>query len=72
MQHLTSILPGKAKILLVAFEYDQSQMIGPPFSVDETEVEALFQDNYKIELLFKQDVLDNFPPFQALGLSGLK
>jgi thiopurine S-methyltransferase len=71
-QHLTSILPDKAKILLVTFEYDQSQMNGSPFSVNEAEVNALFQDNYEIELLFKQDVLDNYPSFQALGLNGLK
>jgi thiopurine S-methyltransferase len=71
-QHLKNILPDTAKILLVTFEYAQSKMAGPPFSVNETEVHTLYQDSYAIECLFKQDVLDNYPQFQALGLTDLQ
>jgi len=71
-QHLSSILPNKAKILLVTFEYDQSQMNGPPFSVSEAEVQALYQDSYAIKRLLAQDLLDNYPQFRKLGLSGLE
>jgi thiopurine S-methyltransferase len=70
--HLTSILPGKARILLVSFEYDQSQMNGPPFSVTEAEIQALYQDSYDIELLLAQDILDFYPQFKAQGLNFLE
>jgi thiopurine S-methyltransferase len=72
VQHLKNILPDKAKILLVTFEYDQSQMNGPPFSVNEAEVYAHFQADYEIELLFSRDVLANYLPFQAAGLNSLQ
>lgn len=72
MQHLKNILPDKTKILLVTFEYDQSQMNGPPFSVNETEVNTLFQADDEIELLFNRDVLANYPSFEAAGLNSLQ
>jgi thiopurine S-methyltransferase len=39
------------KYLLVLFEYDQSEMEGPPFSVSSDEVHALYQDQFSIRLL---------------------
>lgn len=71
-KHLISILPCKARILLVVFEYDQSEMQGPPFSVSESEVQTLFQNAYDIELLLGQDVLEFFPQFKTAGLSSLE
>lgn len=35
--------------LLVSFEYDQTQMPGPPFSVSTDEIAALYADQYDIE-----------------------
>ena len=40
--HLQQILPDDTQFLLVTMEYDQSVMAGPPFSVSEQEVHALF------------------------------
>jgi thiopurine S-methyltransferase len=71
-QHLKNILPNTAKILLVTFEYGQAEMTGPPFSVSEAEVHALYGDTYGIELLLKQDVLDIYPHFKTAGLTGLQ
>jgi thiopurine S-methyltransferase len=71
-RHLTSILPGKARILLITFEYDQSQMNGPPFSVNEAEIQTLYQDTYDIELLLTQDALDLYPQFKIQGLNCLE
>jgi thiopurine S-methyltransferase len=71
-RHLKSILPDTAKILLVAFEYDQTKMAGPPFSVSEAEVHRLYQDNYGIDLLLNQDVLDIYPQFKTAGLTNLQ
>jgi thiopurine S-methyltransferase len=39
------------KCLLIVYEYDQSKMEGPPFSIDENEVRKLFGDQFNIELL---------------------
>lgn len=71
VQHLKRILPNKAKMLLVSFEYDQAEMSGPPFSVTETEVHALYQDTYTIECLFQADILEENPQFLARGLTRL-
>jgi len=51
VNHLQGILPLGAKILMVTMEYDQSKMPGPPFSVTEQEVRALFADFSRIETL---------------------
>jgi len=71
-RHLINNLPDTAKILLVTFEYDQAQLNGPPFSVSESEVHALYQDRYEVKRLFVQDVLESYPQFQDMGLSGLQ
>ena len=39
------------KYLLIVYEYDQSQMQGPPFSINEKEIRDLYQDQFKIELI---------------------
>ena len=69
---LTSILPDMAKILLVTFEYEQSAMQGPPFSVSEAEVQALYRESYEINRLCAQDALDNYPQFRSAGLTCLQ
>ncbi len=70
-QHLKNILSEKAKILLIAFEYDQSKMEGPPFAVHEAEIHELYGNSYEIKLLLNQEALDNYPSFRGRGLSRL-
>jgi len=41
-EHLRAILPAGTLIFLVAIDYDQSKIDGPPFSVNEDEVTSLF------------------------------
>lgn len=65
--HLRSLLKAGAKILLVTFDYDQSQMNGPPFAVSDAEVTDLFGDGFDIEHLRARDVLDE--RFRAQGLT---
>jgi thiopurine S-methyltransferase len=48
-QHLRDILPKGTHILLIALEYDQSQMDGPPHRVDATEIQDLFGSWCQIE-----------------------
>jgi len=47
-------------------------MNGPPFSVNEDEIQTLYQDTYDIELLFTQDKLELYPQFKSLGLDSME
>ena len=49
-QHLTTISHGAAQ-LLITFEYDQSLMQGPPFSIGLALIKQYYQSRYSIELL---------------------
>lgn len=49
-KHLT-VLTHPAPQLLVTFDYDQSYMTGPPFSVPHRTVEALYAEAYTFELI---------------------
>ena len=42
---------GAQRILAVTIEYDQSVLPGPPFSVDEDEINRSFGEHYDIEML---------------------
>jgi thiopurine S-methyltransferase len=46
-QHMVA-LTGGAPQLLVTFSYDQSQLPGPPFSVDDAEVHARYAATHRI------------------------
>ena len=72
VRHSKSILPDNVKTLLVTFEYEQKVMDGPPFSVNEDELRDLYLDDHEIIMLFKKDVLDEYPQFQAQGLNRLQ
>jgi thiopurine S-methyltransferase len=48
--HLMKIANG-APQLLITLDYDQSIVPGPPFSVSETEVRALYESEYDLKVL---------------------
>jgi thiopurine S-methyltransferase len=48
-QHMAQLLPTGARILLVTMEYPAGTLEGPPFSVEETEVNALFGNHFTVE-----------------------
>jgi thiopurine S-methyltransferase len=62
--HLMAILPPGAGVLLVTLEYPQEAMQGPPFSVAEAEVRALYEPYCEVERLFVHDPLPENPRFQ--------
>jgi thiopurine S-methyltransferase len=70
--HLLNILPPGTQILLVTFDYPQSEMPGPPFAVSTGEVEALYRGRAEIRLLGQVDVLEQNSRFQERGLSRLQ
>ena len=46
---LRAVMKPGAFTLLTVFEYDQSKLDGPPFSIDEATLAALFADGFEIE-----------------------
>jgi thiopurine S-methyltransferase len=71
VEHLAAILPAAARTLLVTLEYPEAEMDGPPFSVREREVHALYGARYRIALRLEADVLTQHPAFRAKGLTSL-
>ncbi len=53
--HLMDIT-GRAPQLLISFDYDQSLLDGPPFSVDRAEVARHYAQGYGLTLLASPDV----------------
>ncbi len=70
-EHLQAVAPPKVPILLLAVEYDQSQMGGPPFSVPSAEIEELFGGRYRCEELERRDVLEQEERFKKRGVTRL-
>ncbi len=66
VKHLRELLP-QAKMLLITLDYDQNQMSGPPFSVEQSEVEKLFSFA-NIELLKRADIIEDEPHFKSRGV----
>ena len=54
-----SVITNHAPQLLVTFEYDQSQMQGPPFAVLEQEVKTLYDGRYILENLERKPLSGN-------------
>ena len=72
VKHLTNILPPNTQILLITFDYPQSEMAGPPFAVSPNEVKRHYQQHADIRLLAQLDVLEQNPRFQERGLSRIQ
>lgn len=70
--HLARLLAAEVPVLLITLDYPQTQMQGPPFSVDESEVRTLYQDDFHIELLCSSDILSQETRFAERGLSRLQ
>ncbi len=72
VNQLRSLLKPGVKILLVAFDYDQDEMPGPPFCVPAQEIEALYGEWCAVTLLCTQDITAQEPKFRERGLSSLR
>lgn len=57
------------QILLQSFEYEQQEMVGPPFSLPEQEVKNLFGRHFNIILLHEESKLKEVKKFRQRGLS---
>lgn len=68
-QKLLSLCSDHTQILMQTFEYIQEEMNGPPFSVDEQELEKLFGKQFSRHLLHEQSKLKELKGFRQRGLS---
>lgn len=69
VEHLLSFLAPGGRLLIITMEYDQEQMSGPPFSVANSEIEMLFSQYGRLELLETCDILDE--RLSNKGLDGI-
>lgn len=70
--HLAALLPSGGRVLLIGYTYDQLETPGPPFSVSQEELEALFGENFQIEMLSLEDALWSHQGLVARGVTQLQ
>ncbi|MCH8568417.1 MAG: hypothetical protein LAT67_09145 [Balneolales bacterium] len=66
-QHL-QLFPDLKEILLITFVYDTSIMQGPPFSIPDDEVRSLFKNDFRPEVLKRENIIDQSEKYQRMGL----
>jgi thiopurine S-methyltransferase len=72
VEHVTAITNPGTQTLLIAVEYPQAQMSGPPFSVTGDDVQRLYAAHHAIEQLARHEILDLEPRLKARGLTELQ
>jgi thiopurine S-methyltransferase len=70
--HQQHLLESGSTILLVAFDYPQHEMQGPPFNVQTAEVQSLYSSWCDVELLCTEDILEREPRFRDKGVSRIQ
>lgn len=69
--HIAALTSSGAQMLLVALEYPQAEMSGPPFSVPAADVHALYAPHFTIEEIGRSDILGGESWLRARGVSEL-
>lgn len=69
--HMGALLAPAARGLLVTLEYADGQMQGPPFSVTEAEVHALYAPGFQLHRLADHDVLTDNARLRERGVTAL-
>jgi thiopurine S-methyltransferase len=72
VDHLLSLLAPGVPILLLTFEYPSHEIDGPPFSVDEAEVRALYSSRRRVVRLESVDRLADEARLAERGLTQLE
>ncbi|WP_164661484.1 thiopurine S-methyltransferase [Tropicibacter sp. Alg240-R139] len=55
VSHLAEITDS-ARQFVISFDYDQNLIAGPPFSVPQSQIKALYGPSYTTTLLFQRDI----------------
>lgn len=67
--HLSNGLRAGTQMLLIALDYDQAEMQGPPFAVSESEIQRLCARDWDVATLFSQNALSIGDHLTAKGLT---
>ncbi|CBL44157.1 Thiopurine S-methyltransferase [gamma proteobacterium HdN1] len=70
-QHLRKISNDAAQ-LLITLDYEQAQMAGPPFAINEAEVFEHYTKTFECKRLHREELIHEEPRFQALGLQSFR
>jgi len=65
-QVIKKSLKSGGKYLLVVYEYDQSKLEGPPFSVHANEIHELYEDQFTIKLMESRQAAKEGPRLASL------
>ena len=71
VQHVYEGLASGYRGLMISLDYPQEQMPGPPFSVPDEEVQALFALRSEARVIDRRDVLAHEPKFAERGVARL-
>ena len=71
VEHMTALTRPGTQTLLIAVEYPQAQMSGPPFPVTGDDIHRLYADHHSIEVLGRHEILHREPRLKARGLTEL-
>ena len=72
VHELHARLPHQCRGLLVSLEYPQHEKDGPPFSVVEDEVRALYSRDWDVTTLERRDIFATQPKFVEEGVTALE
>ncbi len=67
-QKMLQIIPQGTPMLVITLEYDQDIIQGPPFSVPLNEIISLYSPPYSVEILQKNELIDERPKWREQGL----
>jgi len=68
VRQIKSLIKRKGQIFQQTFEYNQSEMDGPPFSVPQKELQKLYGTAFDIELLYEKSANQLLQRFGKRGL----
>ncbi|MCP4389958.1 MAG: thiopurine S-methyltransferase, partial [Gammaproteobacteria bacterium] len=68
---MLSIIPAASNMLLITLEYDQAEMQGPPFAVLKDEVYRYYSEDFSINQLESNNIIDERPRWRDAGLGAL-
>jgi thiopurine S-methyltransferase len=71
VERITKLTRPGTEMLLIAVEYPQAEMSGPPFCVTGDEIDRLYGKRHTIEQLGRHEILALEPRLRARGLTEL-
>jgi thiopurine S-methyltransferase len=71
VEHLNQLTPQGCQTLLITIEYPETEIAGPPFSVDAECVNRLYSAQHEVQRLYREDILATDPKLPARGVTQL-